>query len=124
MFDLLEQFWEDLLAFIEERREDLVGIVLTHDAWPMLREALGSLDGNGLSDGVVPTALIVGALVLFAGFALRRSRRIVTGQSNVPVGAAWLWGPGRVGSFIGSHLRDVWRGAVTMGREAVRSASH
>ena len=70
----------------------LIGIVLTHDAWPMLREALGSLDVNGLSDGVVPTALIVGALVLFAGFALRRSRRIVTGQANVPVGAAWLWG--------------------------------
>ena len=51
----------------------LLGIVLTHDAWPMMQQALAALLDGGLSLETLPTVATVAALVVFAALVVRRS---------------------------------------------------
>jgi hypothetical protein len=68
----------------------LLGIVLTHDAWPMLQQALAALVAGGLLFGALPTMAIVAALVLFAGLVMRRNRHAAQDHDRSTTAPAWL----------------------------------
>ena len=70
----------------------LLGIVLTNDAWPLLRQGLVALFQDGLAFGMLPTILIVVALVLFAGFVLRRSHRAAEDRTRGSMASVWIAG--------------------------------
>ena len=68
----------------------VLGIVLTHDAWPMLRQGLVALVDGGPSSGTLPILGAVAALVLFAGVVLQRARRAARDRVRNPFAPAWL----------------------------------
>ena len=68
----------------------VMGIVLTHDAWPMLRQGLVALVDGGPSSGTLPMLGAVAALVLFAGAVLQRARRATRERGRTSFAAAWL----------------------------------
>lgn len=73
----------------------VMGIVLTHDAWPMLRQGLVALVDGGASSWTLPMLGAVAALVLFAGALLQRSRR-----AAVDRGRASFMAPGLAIAYI------------------------
>ncbi|MCA0304229.1 MAG: hypothetical protein LCH95_17625 [Proteobacteria bacterium] len=68
----------------------VLGIVLTHDAWPLLQKALLALVDGGLSLGTLPVIAIVAALVLFATLFVARTRRAAEDSAHASLAPAWL----------------------------------
>lgn len=68
----------------------VMGIVLTHDAWPMLRQGLVALVDRGPSSGTLPILGAVAALVLFASVVVLRARSAARNRSRASVAPAWL----------------------------------
>jgi hypothetical protein len=68
----------------------LLGILLTHDAWPLMQQALAALVDDDLSLGTLPTLAIVAALVLFAALVVRRARRVSEDAARGALAPAWL----------------------------------
>lgn len=68
----------------------LLGIGLTNDAWPTLRQSLRDLVGGDLSLGALATLVVAVALVVFAALVLRRSRRAGEGTGATAPASFWL----------------------------------
>lgn len=68
----------------------LLGIVLTHDAWPMMQQALAALVEGGLSLGTLPIVAIVAALVMFATVVARKARRASVEADRSALAPVWL----------------------------------
>ncbi len=68
----------------------LLGIGLTNDAWPTLRNTLRDLVGGDLSPGTLAALGVALALVVFAGLVLRRSRRAGEGTGGASLASFWL----------------------------------
>lgn len=68
----------------------LLGIVLTHDAWPMMHQALAALVEGSLSLGTLPIVAMVAALVMFAMVVVQKARRASVEADRSALAPVWL----------------------------------